>query len=531
MALSPVLSFDMASYFRNGFFIYICSVALTIGATVDTSRWHGRSIYFVVTDRFAQTDAVSDSSPACAGKEWCGGSLRGVQRKLGYIQSMGFDAIWITPVVKQVDWRDNWNGTSYHGYWAADFFAIDPHLGTEDDLISLKAECKRRGMLLMVDIVANHVGPIHSVRDVEKLGTHLNSPSGHQFHQLGRAASETFQSYIQHPTEMQDAGKCWPEYNFAHGCNYSVILDGWFGDLADLNQEDPETAAYLLRWIKLMTQKYDIDGFRLDTALYIPKGFLEKFQEAAGVYMIGEVVTYNISMHRSFTPPLTGLLNFPVTTQLNRIFSHSGSLVDLQQLLMQQNDAGYPDLNLLGNFVDNHDGERFLHNHSGDLSQLRNGLTWTMLYQGLPIIYYGTEQVDVSNQQDERTSMWPHYGVTDLGQLLAKLNKLRKDYGLAHGGPESTKSAVVVSASSDSFVFVRGDLLAMVTNAGANHSVRVCVALSSLPGKWLAACSSKSVEAVLGTSPAACQKEQLCIETKEGQPSAYALVDVGGVVV
>jgi len=83
---------------------------------------------------------------------------------------MGFDAIWITPVVEQVPWLDHWNGTGYHGYWARDFNKIEPRIGTEQDLKSLKAACAKRAMLLMVDIVANHVGPIHSVDQIQQLG-------------------------------------------------------------------------------------------------------------------------------------------------------------------------------------------------------------------------------------------------------------------------------------------------------------------------------------------------------------------------
>ena len=77
-------------------------------------------------------------------------------------------------------------------------------------------------------------------------------------------------------------------------------------------------------------------------------------------------------------------------------------------------ETGIDSGNLLGNFIDNHDNERFLYNHSGDVAPLKNGLTWIMLYQGIPIIYYGTEQVEVSNQKDNRFSMWPHYNITDI---------------------------------------------------------------------------------------------------------------------
>jgi alpha-amylase len=436
---------------------------------------------------------------------------------------MGFDALWITPVVKQVNWRDRWNGTSYHGYWAADFFAIDDHLGTEEDLISLKHACKERGMLLMLDIVANHVGPIHDIAQVLQLGAHINSPSGQQFHQLRRSANETFEQYIDHPTTMQDAGACWPWYDFNLDCNLTVIQDGWFGDLADLRQEDPATASYLLHWIAHMRKKYGIDGFRLDTALYLPKLFLSKFQQAAGVYMIGEVVTYNMSVHSSFMPPLTGLLNFPVTEQLKHIFGSNGSFMDLSNLLEQQMQAGYPDLNLLGNFLDNHDGERFVHNQSGDLGRLRNGLAWTMLYQGIPIIYYGTEQLQVSNQQDSRTSMWPHYGTTEVSMFLARLNQLRQNYGFASGGSDATVPAVTVSVSQNSFSFVRGQLLIVVTNTGSGgRLLRHCVPLRMLPTSWAGVCSSKSFHLVLGNASFECFQQEVCMDMDGQQPCVFA---------
>ena len=101
----------------------LASAPMATLAAPDLDKWLGRSVYFVVTDRFARDDA-SNASTASTGelqtcgngtKEWCGGTFKGVMRKLDYIVGMGFDAIWITPVVKQVTWRDNWNGTGYHG--------------------------------------------------------------------------------------------------------------------------------------------------------------------------------------------------------------------------------------------------------------------------------------------------------------------------------------------------------------------------------------------------------------------------------
>lgn len=62
---------------------------------LDAAGWSQRSIYFLLTDRFATTDG---SAPDCWIRGYCGGTWRGIQNKLDYIQGMGFDAIWISPV-------------------------------------------------------------------------------------------------------------------------------------------------------------------------------------------------------------------------------------------------------------------------------------------------------------------------------------------------------------------------------------------------------------------------------------------------
>ena len=69
---------------------------------------------------------------------------------------MGFDCIWITPVVKSLD---------YTGYYAQDFFDVDPHIGTKETLRALSSELHKRNMCLVVDIVANHVQPLVAKSD------------------------------------------------------------------------------------------------------------------------------------------------------------------------------------------------------------------------------------------------------------------------------------------------------------------------------------------------------------------------------
>jgi alpha-amylase len=70
---------------------------------------------------------------------------------LDYIKDLGFDAIWISPIVDNYD-----NG--YHGYWARKIYEVNSHFGTKDDLKRLVTECHKRDIWVMVDVVGNHMG-------------------------------------------------------------------------------------------------------------------------------------------------------------------------------------------------------------------------------------------------------------------------------------------------------------------------------------------------------------------------------------
>jgi alpha-amylase len=82
-------------------------VVTTIGTVHAASRdqWLARSVYQVVTDRFARSDNSTTASCNAGLGEYCGGSLQGIINKLDYIQELGFDAVWISPVQSQESTR------------------------------------------------------------------------------------------------------------------------------------------------------------------------------------------------------------------------------------------------------------------------------------------------------------------------------------------------------------------------------------------------------------------------------------------
>ena len=81
--------------------------------------------------------------------------------KLDYIQGLGTDAIWLTPIFKNkaVQLEDG-PSAGYHGYWITDFTQVDPHLGTNQDLAELVDAAHDRGMKVFFDIITNHTADV-----------------------------------------------------------------------------------------------------------------------------------------------------------------------------------------------------------------------------------------------------------------------------------------------------------------------------------------------------------------------------------
>lgn len=75
------------------------ALAAQVCRAADAGSWKSRSIYFALTDRIARSSNDAGGSACQDLGNYCGGTFRGLQGKLDYIKNLGFDAIWITPVV------------------------------------------------------------------------------------------------------------------------------------------------------------------------------------------------------------------------------------------------------------------------------------------------------------------------------------------------------------------------------------------------------------------------------------------------
>ena len=128
-------------------------------ATTPRASAKPTGIYFVMVDRFADSDRSNDGNAAPEDPQaYHGGDRPGVIDHLDWIQSLGFDTVWLSPIFKMR--TEKWHGYgAFHGYWTWDLAALEPKFGDELLLARLRDELDRRHMKLVLDLVLNHVGP------------------------------------------------------------------------------------------------------------------------------------------------------------------------------------------------------------------------------------------------------------------------------------------------------------------------------------------------------------------------------------
>ena len=300
-------------------------------------EWRDRVIYQLLTDRFSN----DNSNPVnCNLGNYCGGTYRGIINHLDYIQGMGFDAIWISPIVKNTE-------GSYHGYHLTNLYELNEHFGSEEDLKELISECHKRNIWVMVDVVANHVGPVGT--DYSKI-TPFNRAE--HYHDI---------------CQIVDWNNQWQVEN----CRLC--------DLPDLRQENEWVTNKLCEWIHDIVQKYDFDGIRIDTIMEVPKWFWDKFTSAAGVFQIGEAFNGNPSYVAGYQGHVGSVFNYPLYYAIKDSFC--GSMRNLENYWYNTRKY-FPDPTILGVFVENHDNPRFL-NMCGDRKKFKNASIFSLFFEGI----------------------------------------------------------------------------------------------------------------------------------------------------
>jgi alpha-amylase len=288
----------------------------------DTFSWKSANIYFLLTDRF--NAAESDTTRVGADKETAvlrgfeGGNIKGVTNKIkeGYFQKLGVDAIWTTPVVRQIDdATDEGTGVTYgyHGYWTKDWTSIEPSFGTHQELKEFVETAHEAGIKVVMDAVLNHTGPV----------TDLDPTFPEQW--VRETPPCDFKNY-QGTVECTLVANL-PDIKTESGEEVELpqtLLDFWESENR-MEQEITELDAffnktglkktprnYVIKWLTDYVRELGIDGFRVDTTKHVDedswvvlkqeaeRAFEEYHQNNNSVpstpfYMVGEVYFYGIS--------------------------------------------------------------------------------------------------------------------------------------------------------------------------------------------------------------------------------------------
>ncbi|KAI9371642.1 glycoside hydrolase superfamily [Aspergillus egyptiacus] len=359
-----------------------------------------------MTDRFARTDGSTTHPCNTEDRIYCGGTWRGTIDRLDYIQGMGFDAVMISPVVKNVN-EQNPYGEPYHGYWVSDMYTLNPHFGTHQDLLDLSQALHDRGMFLMMDTVINNMA---FVTNGGNPATDVNYTTLNPFNK---------QDFYHPYCRIYD----WNDYPQSQWC--------WTGDsivaLPDLKTEDERVQTILEMWIQEMISTYSIDGLRLDATKHITPDFLRKFQAAADIFIFGEVYERSVDIICNYQRNyISSITNYPIYFAMLDAFTVGNTDNLPNQVEAMKNSC--PNVTSLAIFSENHDIPRFA-SIRDDINQLaKNILAFTLLFDGIPIVYQGQEQhFSGTSDPQNREPLWPssYNTSTPLYTTIATLNKLR----------------------------------------------------------------------------------------------------------
>jgi alpha-amylase len=244
-------------------------------------------------------------------------------------------------------------------------------------------------------------------------------------------------------------------------------------NLPDLDQNHPFVRSTLLSWFSSLQEKYNFDGYRVDTIPEVSHEFWKQWQTASpsSSYCVGEVFNGNITYVSSYQQDLDGVLSYPLYYTMKDIFIYQQSMNELEGLL--GSDGSYwkqfKDVNLLGTFIDNHDNPRFLNYFSSSSSNItaytlyKNALVLTLFTAGIPIIYYGSEQgYHGGADPNNRESLWPNYDMnSELYSFLSSYVAVRKQQKVWNF------SQIQRFSSNDFYSFSRGNILICLTNSGS----------------------------------------------------------------
>lgn len=404
------------------------STSVQVEVTARTKKnakdfdWDESVIYFMVTDRFFDGNESNNTASGAQtyGKDnaglYHGGDFAGITQKLDYLEDLGINTIWITPIVENIPGvtvtdtgkEDVPYNAAYHGYWASDFTKLNPTLGTEEEFQTLIDQAHNRGIRIMVDIVVNHAGYDTNFGDMIRSGDDIVSGS-----------------------DQKDS----------------------LSNLPDFRTEDPAVSAQLVKWQTQWVKDFGIDYFRVDTVKHVENDTWAELKNAltevdSDFKMIGEYAGggYASNGNTLGTGEMDSDLDFDFNDQATNFVK--GNISSVESFLTSRN-SGLNNTYMTGQFLGSHDEDGFkkklldggmAEDAATAASMVAASLQITA--KGQPVIYYGEE-----------------IGLTGLNNYPYQTNRYDFDWTMVNSDNKTyqhyKKMLSIRNAYTD--VFARGD--------------------------------------------------------------------------
>jgi len=427
------------------------AVLQALAAPPTYSAFASQRIYFVLPDRYANGDPANDRGGLTGSRSdtghdptdtgwYHGGDLKGLtgscadpKTGLARLRDLGFTAIWIAPVVAQKPVQGS--SAAYHGYWGRDFTNVDPHLGTNEDFAAFVDCAHRLGLKVYLDVVVNHTADVVVLSG----GGSFLDPSAAPYRDCrGRPyAAQRYAGGTRFPcvsarfqprgprvaaSERGSKRPVWlndvTRYHNRGDIDFSSCSDvcfeqGDFFGLDDLFTEQPVVVSGLAKIYGDWVRRYELDGFRVDTAKHVDRAFFRSWvpkiraaARAAGVRdfeIFGEVFLGDAPELSSFVREraVPNVIDFPLQDALVRYAGGSAGALGIASRL--EDDDYFRAPNGLAptppTFLGNHDIGRaaaLIREQSGASGSELTGrvlLGHSVLYllRGAPVVYYGDE--------------------------------------------------------------------------------------------------------------------------------------------
>ncbi|WP_088892431.1 alpha-amylase family glycosyl hydrolase [Leptolyngbya ohadii] len=444
--------------------------------------WRDLWIYFLLVDRFNHPSAPPNPNDYPC-NVYQGGKLAGIKQQLPYLKDLGVGAIWLSPVLMNPQWfKDYWGG-----YGILDFLRIEPRFCTDEagarqdpaiadqEFRDLVDAAHAQGIYVILDIVLNHVYDAFNYEGMRDAAPWNPNREYTVYWRNEDGIPQGNWTAIEKIQNLAPGAGVWPtefqrnDYFRRRGDNNpNDSTQGDFYRLKELVTEYliPGTNLYpvrnhLIRAYQYLIAKFDLDGFRIDTLQYVEADFARVFGNAMrefalsigkkNFFTFGEVwqddneekIAEFVGRNTHKDDELIGVdaaIDFPVRKRLvNAVkgFAPPSDLanhLDYRRQILRKYASSHGDAS--GHyitFLDNHDLNERFHNKAFP-DQTKLALTCLMTLQGIPCIYYGTEQgLDGHGDRREyvREALWGRQNAFspnhELYKHIQELSKLRDE--------------------------------------------------------------------------------------------------------